>query len=436
MARSKVRLTKRVVEALEAPATGSIVVGDSDVPGFCVRVHQGARGVWRAYAYRFTPRGAGRGANEQRVTIGEHGSPWTDPITGRAGTLTCEIAREEARRLRGIRNAGGDPRAAYRPVAPPAKPTVTTLQAFLPTFLEKHADLHTATSTASMYKSWLTRYAIPLRTTHRGRDVRLGELPLDEIGPEHVTDLQASLGSKKVTANRTVGALSVLFGVAERLRVLPTGYPNPCRNLPHFKEGRRKRFLDAEELGRVGAALRKVPARYRYAVGAIRVLMFVGARPHEVISLKHEQLRFTKGADGVEHGQAVVLAKRGDSAGERVLLLPPPAVAVIKSLPKKAGNPFVFVGGIVANHVSKETVRKVWLAVRAEAKVADVVLYSATRHTFGGTSAGRGEGLRVLGEIMGHSNPATTQRYAHVGATPQRRASDETAAEIEAALKG
>ena len=57
-------------------------------------------------------------------------------------------------------------------------------------------------------------------------------------------------------------------------------------------------------------------------------------------------------------------------------------------------------------------------------------------HTFASVAAARGRGVYVIGTLLGHMNPETTQRYAHLAADPLRAASEAVAAEIAGALKG
>jgi len=78
------RLTKRIVDEA-GPARGpngerrEVKVWDSDVRGFFLRVRTSGAKVY-AVSY-----GTGRRGVQRRVTIGEHGAPWTpDPMTGEA----------------------------------------------------------------------------------------------------------------------------------------------------------------------------------------------------------------------------------------------------------------------------------------------------------------------------------------------------------------
>jgi hypothetical protein len=50
--------------------------------------------------------------------------------------------------------------------------------------------------------------------------------------------------------------------------------------------------------------------------------------------------------------------------------------------------------------------------------------------------AGRSLGLPILGRLLGHSQPTTTQRYAHLADDPVRSAANTIAAEIDAAMSG
>ena len=56
------------------------------------------------------------------------------------------------------------------------------------------------------------------------------------------------------------------------------------------------------------------------------------------------------------------------------------------------------------------------------------------RHTFASIGAGASLGLPLVGKLLGHTQPATTARYAHLDADPLRRATDLIGAQLAAAL--
>lgn len=413
------RLTKAIVEALRPPTRGSVYLGDSEVPGFAVRVHAGAQGTHRAYLYRYTRRGAARGASKLYVTIGEHGQPWTDPRTGTPGTLTCEVARREALRLRGLRNAGGDPAAAYRaaPAPPPAAALVPTLREFADTYMAQHANVHKSYRVALADRGRLSGHILP----------RFGGVRLDAFGPQHVAELQATLRGVPVAANRCLALLSHMFTMARRWGTLPRGVVNPCTDVERFPERQRDRYLTPDELGRIGRALAEAEAAHPFEVAAIRVLMFTGARPSEVAGLERERLQLAA---------AVAMVNR--KGRWLPLHFSAPAVLVLKGLPATRGNPHVFPDvRRPSRHLTRWQLLGVWNAVRKAAGCEGVHLYDV-RHTFASVALADGASLEFIGGLLGHTNPRTTKRYAHLAraAAPIRAAGDKAARGIARALKG
>ena len=76
-----------------------------------------------------------------------------------------------------------------------------------------------------------------------------------------------------------------------------------------------------------------------------------------------------------------------------------------------------------------------WAWVRRRARRADVRLHDL-RHSFASVAVSNGHTLPVIGALLGHTQAATTHRYAHLMDDPLRAASDATAASIQAALAG
>jgi integrase len=58
------------------------------------------------------------------------------------------------------------------------------------------------------------------------------------------------------------------------------------------------------------------------------------------------------------------------------------------------------------------------------------------RHTYASFGAAGGMGLPIIGKLLGHSQAATTARYAHLDNDPLRRASETIAGRIAAAMGG
>lgn len=80
-------------------------------------------------------------------------------------------------------------------------------------------------------------------------------------------------------------------------------------------------------------------------------------------------------------------------------------------------------------------IKRVWYAVRQAAKLKEFRLHDL-RHSFASVPAASGESLLALGSLLGHKNVATTERYAHLGDDPVKRAANRTAGEISGWLDG
>jgi integrase len=79
--------------------------------------------------------------------------------------------------------------------------------------------------------------------------------------------------------------------------------------------------------------------------------------------------------------------------------------------------------------------KKPWGSVSRAASLEGVRIHDL-RHSFASFGAGASLGLPIIGKLLGHSQPSTTHRYAHLDADPMRRAADTIGATISAAMDG
>ncbi len=125
-----------------------------------------------------------------------------------------------------------------------------------------------------------------------------------------------------------------------------------------------------------------------------------------------------------------VLELPDSKTGAKTIHLSPPAVALLKKWPRFAKAVFVFPGTgrrTVGEHIHGSTLAHTWATIRTAAKIEDVRLYDACRHSFASQAITAGLSLAQIGEQLGHSQPATTKRYAHL---------HDTAAKANAAMIG
>ena len=384
------KITKRSVDALRPAADGSeAVIWDTEVKGFGVRAQRGGS---KSYIVHYRA-GTGRGAPLRKVTIGRHGAPWT-----------AETARKEARRLLGLVEGGADPAAAK--IARREAPTVADL---VERFFAEHVQAKRKASTGLVYRQLLDRVVLPA----------LGKRKVVDITRADIAKFHHDNRAAPYQANLMRAMLSKMFNLAEVWGLRPDG-SNTCRHVEKFRERKRERMLSPAELARLGDALAAFEGS-PYAVAAVKLLVFTGARLGEVLGLRWEWIDFERGE-----------AKLPDSkTGAKTLHLPPPALAVLVDLPRLGDNPHVIVGQKAG--AAMGDIQTPWRAIRGAAGLDDVRLHDL-RHAFASVAASSGMGLPIIGKILGHTQAATTHRYAHLASDPVKAAAAAVAGKIAAAM--
>jgi integrase len=221
-------------------------------------------------------------------------------------------------------------------------------------------------------------------------------------------------------ANRLLAVMSAMFTFAERWGLRQEG-TNPCRHVERYKEQSRERMLSVEELARLGSAL----ARYDgspFVVAALKLLVFTGARRSEVLGLRWDWINFERGEARLPYSKT----------GIKTIQFAPPALEVLAGLPRVQGNPFVIVGGKPGAPLVN--LEKPWIAIRKQAGLQGVRLHDL-RHAFASIAAASGMGLPIIGKMLGHTQAATTMRYAHLADDPVKAAAATVAGTIASALK-
>jgi integrase len=386
----RAKITKRSVDALTQAADGrEAVLWDSELKGFGVRVQ---RGGGKSYILQYRA-GTGRGAPLRKLTIGRHGSPWTP-----------ETARKEVKTLLGMIERGADP--ASDKMARRQAPTIAELAG---RFLAEHAEAKRKSSTAAEYRRLFDKIVLPA----------LGKRKVADVTRAEVAKLHHTNRAAPYQANRVLAVLSKMFNLAERWGLRPDG-SNPCRHVEKFAEKKRERMLSPAELAGLGEALAAYEG-WLYVVAGVKLLVFTGARLGEVLGLKWEWIDFERGE-----------ARLPDSkTGAKTLHLPPPALAVLSDLPRLDGNPYVIAGA--KQGAALVNLEKPWRTIRGLAELDDVRLHDL-RHAFASIAASSGWGLPIIGKMLGHSQPATTARYAHLASDPVKAAAAAVANKIAAAM--
>lgn len=408
-----VKITRKVLKEL-APSERTYIRYDSDLPGFGVRVTPTGNAAW---IVEYRPNGGGRRSATRRMTLGS------------VRKLPLEKARAEAERILARATLGDDPAADRR-----EQREAATIADLIEAFLRESVRPRKKARTVELYDSYFRLHVIPVLGTRKTRDITHAD----------ISRLHRKLGATRpVTANRVVMLLSGLFTWAGKAGEVDESF-NPARGVEKFREQAKERFLSTEELARLGAALaeaegegipwddgkpaskhgRKVENRRSvfgpHAVAAIRLLLFSGARLREVLHLRWEHVDTERG----------LLLLPDSKTGKKTIILNAPAMSVLATLPRFGA--YVVPGNDPDR--PRHDLKKVWDAVSRRAALEGVRLHDL-RHTFASYGAGAGMGLPIVGKLLGHSQPSTTARYAHLADDPLRMAADRIGGTIAAALE-
>jgi integrase len=421
------RITKRLVDSLK-PTGGEYFVWDGKLAGFGLRVQ--ASGAM-SYVVKYRA-GSGRSAPTRRVTL------------DRVGKITPDEARTLARKTLGAVAHGADPAARKA-----ADKRAETLRQLADLFLAEHVEAKRKPATAAFYRDVLERLVLP----------ELGTRKAEKITTAELARLHAKWKAHPYQANRALAVVGSLYSFAGKRRILPQGL-NPARGIDRYPEKGRERFLSVQELTRLGDAIREAetqglpfeidPAKPKakhapklekrrtiigpHAAAALRLLLFTGARLREILHLRWEHVDFDRG----------LLLLRDSKTGKKAIVLNAPALDVLANLPRVGS--YVVAGLSAGNDKEKADadgpkraekpradLKRPWQAVAKRAGLGGVRLHDL-RHTHASFGAGAGLGLPIIGKLLGHTQAATTQRYAHLDADPLRKASERIGGDIAAAM--
>jgi integrase len=228
-----------------------------------------------------------------------------------------------------------------------------------------------------------------------------GNIKAETLTRAQVAAVHAAMAETPYQANRMLAAVSSLYAWAERHGHLPEGHANPARKIRRYREQGRERFLTGVELARLGDALRLNETLGPFPIAAIRLLILTGARLREILDAKWEQIDFARG----------LLNLADSKTGRKPVYLSAAALEVLASLPRIEGNPHIIPG--MRQGAPRADLKNPW-AVICKAAGLDGLRIHDLRHSFASTGAGASLSLPVIGRLLGHTQAATTQRYAHL----------------------
>lgn len=401
------KLTKSVIDAA-SPQEKDYFLWDGELKGFGIKVAKGGR---KAYVCKYRV-GNGRAAPTRRMTIGAHGSPWT-----------VDQARAEARKVLGRAANGEDPAKEKQNV----RMQITVAQ-LCDLYLEQGVGTKKA-STIATDRGRIERHIKPLLGKKKVPDVTRADIKRflqDVANGKTSADVKTGLRGRAIvrggkgTASRTVGLLGGIFSYAFDCGLIDA---NPVRGVKRFADKKGERFLSQLELVALGQAFHDGLERglSPQAIAILKLLIFTGARKGEIETLRWKEVDLDGG----------YLRLADSKTGQKTIPLNAGALQILTSIPHLEGSPYVFPAQRSDNHY--EGTPKVWRILRTMADLKDVRMHDL-RHSFASIAVSGGASIPVIGALLGHTNSATTQRYAHLHDDPLKAASESVGNKISAVL--
>lgn len=425
------KFTKTAIDGL-SPKDKIYREWDQDIKGFGVRVSPSGR---KAFFIQYTrPDG-----KKDSFTIGAY------------GTLSLKQAQDIARAKIGDIRAGNNPKADK--VRARQYPS---LKEFMALFIQDYAKHNVKEKTLKGYEGVIRSAIIPA----------LGNKRIDTIETQDISRLKNSYADKPYQANQIIAILSKAYNWALE-ESLYKDLINPCANVKKYgkKQGvkSRERYLTAEEISRLSKVFRRMengkalvmfdmnkqafdenkalkrqynPDTGIYAVAALMLMFLTGCRKDEILTLKWEYIdidnKMIRLPDSKTGSKVVFFDEHALGILNRLKAFEAEKAEQSKDIQKAIrANPYVIKG----KHYESRLIgiQKVWEGIRESIGINDVRIHDI-RHTFASQAVSSGASLPLIGKLLGHSEPATTARYAHLYDDPQRALNSKVSKEIYALM--
>lgn len=254
-------------------------------------------------------------------------------------------------------------------------------------------------------KKRLERYVIPI----------FGERLVHTINAEDIVSFHAQMARTPCLANRLVEVLSKMFRLAQQWGYWPEHRKIPTEKcVKAFREDSRDRFVNREEMQRLGAAINRLQSMD--ARCAFWLYILTALRKNELLSLRWDDIDFASSE------LRVGVTKNGLP---HHLPISPEAMALFNQLEKR--GEFVFPGRNPGE--SRTTLNKSWDRVRKEARLTDIRLHDL-RRTAGAWLAKAGTPVLLIGRVLNHKTVDSTMVYARFANDDVREAVNRLGKEL------
>jgi site-specific recombinase XerD len=364
---------------------------DAVVPGLFIEVRAVSQGQG-TYYYRY------KDANAHTQT----------KKLGRTTDINLAEARSQAKALRAEVALGANPRAEEK-----ARKLVITFDTF---FTE-----HYLPYVKPRKRSWdRDEELYRLRIKDVFGNKRLNQMTRLQIQTFHSGLIAEGLAA--ATANHHIKLIRHMLNLACEWQMLDI---NPASRIHMFEEdNKQERYMNDAQLGNLLEVLRTDSARSVCLITTF--LLATGCRLNEALSACWSQ---------VDKDKRVFRVSASNSKSKRMRPVPlnDTALNVLNQLDTEGQYEYLFI-----NKKTKKpyvNIAKVWERLRAKAGLPHLRLHDL-RHQAASNLINSGSSLYIVQQILGHSDPSVTQRYAHLSMKTLNDASDNASDIIKGAMKG
>jgi integrase len=329
----------------------------------------------------------------------------TDTI-GAVDTWTVVAARARAIEIKRSVDSGQDPQAERQ-----ADRDAPDMRALAERFESDHMP-KLRPSTAKEYKDQIAKEILP----------KIGALKVAAVSYSDIDRLHRKMSEyAPYRANRVVALLSKMFSLSI-LWKMRAG--NPCKGIQRNTEEERERYLTKAELVALVDAVASYPNQQ--VSNIIKLLLLTGARNSEVFKAKWSQF------GDLDAGTWTKKAAFTKQEKLHHVHLNEPAIALLKLVREGATSDYVFPNPETG--LPYTTIKKPWATICKAAGISNLRLYDC-RHNFASVAINADVALPVISKLLGHTQPKTTLRYAHLYEGTIRSATAKVGRVIEDAGK-
>lgn len=374
--------------------------------------------------------------------------------------MTLDQARKKARIELGRVDEGADPLEEKR-----AERQAATVSELCDDYLVNHSRREKRPSSIREDEAMVLKIIKP----------RFGTVKIRDLRKREIRSLHNSMKETPYRANRTLALLSKMFSFAIENDLCEI---NPCKGVKRYPEEKRTRWVQSHELPHLIEAINQLGAGGNVrTANAIRLLILTGARRGEVLKAKWDEVDLRNGVwtkpsahtkQKKEHrlplsapALEILSRMKDENDGNKYLFptdkkgrdgrpLDQPLGDIKRSWETVRENATVLMwkGSTDAARLIEELstdespappIHKILSAAKSQGIELDRGLLNVRlhdlRHTYASHLVSSGLALPIVGQLLGHTQPATTARYAHLADDPLREATNRFGAMIDPTSK-